>query len=132
MTDYELPVPDLPTQQILDDVCWHGSANECTGALICTAKSVANILHHQKREEIEKTRISSIPKRTREGTAYCGRLWLSLSEYRAATTGIPVSSLAILSATTEDLQYWLIRFIHDEKWFRISTQYFASHHFLES
>ena len=114
VTDYRLPVPDLPPQQILDKFCGRGSANEYAGALSSTAKSVAKRFAPRKtEEEIEKARISSIPKRTREDTAYCVRLWLSWSEYRAATTGIPVPSLAILSATTKVLQYWLIRFIHE-------------------
>ena len=104
----------VPTQQILDDVRRRGLVNECAGALTSTAKSVAKRFAPPKtEEEIEKARISSIPKRTREDTAYCVRLWLSWSEYRTATTGVPVPSLAILSATTQDLQYWLIRFIHE-------------------
>ena len=99
MTDFKLPVPDLPTQQIIDEVHGRGLENECAGSV-------------STQEEIEKARVESIPKKTWEGTAYCVRLWLNWADYRTATTGIPVPSLAVLSATIADLQYWLIRFIH--------------------
>ena len=72
-----------------------------------------NVLHCQKPRK-KLTRLEeSIPKKTRDDTAYCVRLWSSWSEYRARTTGIPVPSLAVLSTITKDLQYWLIRFIHE-------------------
>ena len=64
-------------------------------------------------EEIEKARLESIPKKTRDDTAYCVRLWMNWCECRTMTTGIPVPPLPILSASTQDLQYWLIRFIHE-------------------
>ena len=114
VTDFKLPVPDLPTQQILDEVRGCGLENECAGAVSTAKLSLAKRFAPPKtEEEIEKARIESIPKKTREDTAYCVRLWLSWSDYRTATTGIPVPSLAVLSATTADLQYWLIRFIHE-------------------
>ena len=42
---------------------------------------------------------------------YCVRLWVNWSDYRASTTGIPVLPLAVLSGSTQELQYWLIHFI---------------------
>ena len=66
MTDFKLPVPDLPTQQILDEVCGCGLENKCAGAVSTAKLSLVNVLHHRKQEEIEKARIESIPKKTRE------------------------------------------------------------------
>ena len=64
-------------------------------------------------KEIQSARQNSIPKKTRQDTAYCFRLWECWSEYRSSSTGIPVPTLSALSATPRDLQYWLINFIHE-------------------
>ena len=131
---FQLPVPSrvpLP-----GDVSGRGLENECAGALsVAKSSDSTTTWKHfappKTEKEIEKTRTESIPKKTREDTVYCVRLWLSWSEYRATTTGVPVPSLAVLSATTEDLQvlaYLLYPRSPKEEWSGVSTQYFTSHH----
>ena len=82
-----------------------GLENKCAGAL--SKSSHSTVAKHfaapKTKEEIKKAWIESIPKKTQEDTAHCVRLLLSWSKYRAATTGIPVPPLAVLSATTEHL-----------------------------
>ena len=115
MTDschFELPIPP---QQIVDDVYGCGLENNCTGALsaapICTATK--RFALSKTKEDIKKAQIESIPKKTREDTAYCVRLWVNWSDYKVTTTGIPVPLLEVLSGSTQKLQYRLIRFIHE-------------------
>ena len=61
------------------------------------------------REEIAKSRMESVPKRTRQDTEYCVRLWHTWSKYRCATTEESVPPLLEMDA--QALQFWMINFI---------------------
>ena len=63
--------------------------------------------------EIDKAHEESIPKKTREDTAYCVRLWETWAESRSLNTGNQVPPLAQMD--TRELQYWLSRFIHEAR-----------------
>ena len=63
--------------------------------------------------EIDKAREESIPRKTREDTTYCVRLWETWAESRSLNTGIRVPPLAQLD--TRELQCWLSRFIHEAR-----------------
>ena len=49
-------------------------------------------------EEIAKSRMESVPKRTRQDTEYCVRLWHIWSKYRCATTDESVPPLLEMDA----------------------------------
>ena len=106
----QLPIPAVLSFNKMDDMSGCGSKGQCAGAVSTATKRFAP---PKSKEDIEKARIESIPKKTRQDTAYCVRLWGNWSEYRRVTTGIQVPSLAILSTCKEHLQYWLIQFIHE-------------------
>ena len=61
------------------------------------------------REEIAKSRMESVPKRTRQDTEYCVRLWHTWSKDRCATTDESVPPLLEMDA--QALQFWMINFI---------------------
>ena len=104
----------MPDQQKFSDVHGRGLDVKCAGALSTTGSIATKCFASPKtKEEVDKAQRESIPKKTQDDTAYYVRLWSSWSEYRATTTGIPVPSLAVLSTTTKDLQYWLIHFIYE-------------------
>ena len=116
-----LPIPpssssssSLPAQQNTN-VHGCGSENYCTGALSAATTTTATkrFALPKTEEDLPKAWIESIPKKACKYTSYCVRLWASWSDDRATTTGIPVPPLAVLSASAQDLQYWLIRFIHE-------------------
>ena len=60
-------------------------------------------------EEVKKAHAESIPKKTRQDTAYCLRLWEYWAEHRCMMTGTSVPSFMQLDR--QDLQYWITRFI---------------------
>ena len=61
-------------------------------------------------EEIARARLESIPKKTRQDTEYCIRLWNSWAENRKRKTGVTVLPLEDLD-NVETLQHWLCRFV---------------------
>jgi hypothetical protein len=62
-------------------------------------------------EEVAKARIESVPKKTREDSEYCIRLWKDWAENRNNLTGAVVPPLMELASDSERLQYWLSRFV---------------------
>ena len=60
-------------------------------------------------EEILLACKESIPKRTRQDTAYCVRLWNAWSNYRCNTSKVHIPPLTEMDANA--LQYWMTRFI---------------------
>ena len=60
-------------------------------------------------EEVTKARAESVPKKTRDDTAYCVRLWTDWAENRNTQTNVLIPSLMQLDC--QGLQYWLTRFI---------------------
>ena len=59
--------------------------------------------------EILLARRESVPKRTRQDTAYCIRLWNEWSKYRCETSEVHIPLLMEMDAYS--LQYWMTRFI---------------------
>lgn len=62
-------------------------------------------------EEVAKARIESVPKKTREDTEYCVRLWKDWAENRNNLTDAVVPPLKELASDSEGLQYWMSRFV---------------------
>ena len=62
-----------------------------------------------KTEEISLARKQSVPKRTRQDTDYCVRLWNAWSKYRCDTTEIHIPSL--IEMDSHSLQYWMTHFV---------------------
>ena len=60
-------------------------------------------------EEVTKARAESVPKKTRDDTACCVRLWTDWAENRNTQTNVLIPSLMQLDC--QGLQYWLTRFI---------------------
>ncbi len=60
-------------------------------------------------EAVTKARAESVPKKTREDTAYCMKLWQDWANNREILTDIVVPSLMELDK--KDMQYWLCRFV---------------------
>lgn len=75
-----------------------------------TGKGVANQRFAiPKTEEIKRARLESIPKKTRQDTEYCVRLWNSWAENRKRNNGVTVPPLEDLD--NDNLQHWLCRFV---------------------
>ena len=58
-------------------------------------------------EEVIKARIESAPKKTREDSEYCVRLWKDWAENRNNLTDAVVPPLKELASDSEGLQYWM-------------------------
>ena len=62
-------------------------------------------------EEISEKRESAIPENTKKDTQYCISVWEEWCEHRRQTTSSTIPSLS--SIKSSELQYWLLRFIHE-------------------
>ena len=62
-------------------------------------------------EEITEKRKSAIPDKTKKDTQYCISVWEEWREHRRQTTSSTIPPLN--SITPSELQYWLLRFIHE-------------------
>jgi len=60
-------------------------------------------------EEVASARTDVIPKKTREDTKYCVRIWDSWSEFQSGSTSCVIKPSVELS--NSELQYWLTRFV---------------------
>lgn len=60
-------------------------------------------------EQIELARTESVPKKTRQDTAYCVRLWNAWSKHRCETSEVHIPPLTEMDA--HSIQHWMTRFI---------------------
>lgn len=60
-------------------------------------------------EAVTRARIESVPRKTRDDSAYCVRLWQDWASNRLQVTNEKVPSLTELDK--QGLQYWLSRFV---------------------
>ena len=87
-----------------------------------TEKGVANQLFAppKSEEELQRARLESIPKKTRQDTQYCVRLWNSWAQYRKQNTGV-TGRLGQRECTALALS--LCDRNSKKEWSRISTKY---------
>ncbi|XP_064403277.1 zinc finger MYM-type protein 2-like [Halichondria panicea] len=60
-------------------------------------------------EAVTKARAESVPKKTRDDTAYCVKLWHDWASNRKILTDVVVPSL--MGLDKKEMQYWLCRFV---------------------
>ncbi len=77
---------------------------------------------------VAKARIDSVPKKTREDSAYCMRFWQEWARNRLQAANLRVPPFSELDK--QGLQYWLSRFILEirtKKRHRVCSKHTASH-----
>ena len=89
----QLPI-QLPVLSFnkMDDMSGCGLKGQCAGTVSTATKHFAA---PKSKEEIEKARIQSIPKKTREDTAYCVRIWGNWYEYSRDSSTITYNTINV-------------------------------------
>ena len=129
LSTVEYPSEEMNIDQLFDDAygsldSTHAVPDSCAGALelhlpSCTASAVpeqprptfSRFAAPLTDEDIAKKRKNAIPEKTKKDTQYCISVWEAWCKHRRENTSCHIPSLT--SITLNDLQFWLVRFIHE-------------------
>ena len=129
LSTVEYPSEEMNIDELFDDAygsldSTHAVLDSCAGALelhlpSCTASAVpeqprptfSRFAAPLTDEDIAKKRKNAIPEKTKKDTQYCISVWEAWCKHRRENTSCNIPPLT--SITLNDLQFWLVRFIHE-------------------
>ena len=93
------------------------SVSQSSSSSSTTSRQFAQVKTDQ---EVELARATGVPSKTKQDTKYCINLWSAWTSYREKQIGDVIGLIETLS--TEQMQYWLSRFILEVR--KITASYY--------